>query len=48
MNWGLEALLAVLLRGADVAALLAPLLRLCGFAAAMSLLAVLLLRTASR
>jgi ABC-2 type transport system permease protein len=48
MNWGLEALLGVLLRGADASALLPQLLRLGGFAALMSGLAWLLLRPPTR
>lgn len=42
MNWGLEALLSVLLRGGDLAAALPQLLRLGGFAALMFTLALLL------
>jgi ABC-2 type transport system permease protein len=44
MNWGLEALLTVLLRGGDLTATLPHALRLTGFAAVMLLLALLLFR----
>jgi ABC-2 type transport system permease protein len=47
MNWGLEALLTVLLRGGDAAATLPHVARLVGFAAAMLLLALVLFRTPS-
>lgn len=47
MNWGLEALLTVLLRGGDVAATLPDVGRLLAFAAAMLLLAVFLFRKPS-
>ncbi|WP_140632914.1 ABC transporter permease [Methylibium rhizosphaerae] len=47
MNWGLEALLTVLLRGGDAAATLPHVARLGGFAAAMLLLALLLFRAPS-
>ncbi len=42
MNWGLEALLNVLLRGGDVASTLPHVLRLGGFAALMFVIALLL------
>jgi len=44
MNWGLEALLDVLLRGADVSAVLARIGRLSGFSALMLACAYLLFR----
>jgi ABC-2 type transport system permease protein len=44
MNWGLEALLAVLLRGGDLAAVAPHAARLAAFAAAMLLLALFLFR----
>jgi ABC-2 type transport system permease protein len=44
MNWGLEALLTVLLRGGGVADVLPNVLRLVGFAVVMLLLAALLFR----
>ncbi|MEY4562138.1 MAG: hypothetical protein RLZZ618_1415 [Pseudomonadota bacterium] len=44
MNWGLEALLTVLLRGGDLAATLPFVARLGGFAAVMLLLALVLFR----
>jgi ABC-2 type transport system permease protein len=44
MNWGLEGMLAVLLRGGDVASVLQPTAKLAGFAAAMIVIAVLLFR----
>lgn len=44
MNWGLEGMLAVLLRGSDVAGVLQPAAKLAGFAAAMIVVAVLLFR----
>jgi len=48
MNWALEALLTVLLRGGDVAATLPHVGRLVAFAALMWLLAVVLFRKSSR
>lgn len=48
MNWALEALLTVLLRGGDVAATLPHVGRLVAFAALMWLLAVALFRKTSR
>ncbi len=48
MNWGLEALLTVLLRGDDVAATLPHAARLLVFAAVMLLIAALLFRRASK
>jgi ABC-2 type transport system permease protein len=48
MNWGLEALLAVLLRGGDSADVMPHALRLGAFAALMLGLAVLLLRRPTR
>lgn len=48
MNWGLEALLAVLLRGGGVAATLPDVARLLAFAAVMSLLALFLFRRSAR
>ena len=48
MNWGLEALLSVLLRGGDIAASLPHVLRLGGFAAAMFVIAALLFGRAPR
>ncbi|HET7792216.1 MAG TPA: ABC transporter permease [Rhizobacter sp.] len=48
MNWGLEALLTVLLRGGDVAATLPQVLRLGGLAALMFMVALLLFRPAQR
>lgn len=48
MNWGLEALLNVLLRGGDVASTLPHVLRLGGFAALMFGLALLLFQRPSR
>ena len=48
MNWGLEALLGVLLRGADVAATWPHALRLGAFAALMFGIAVLLFRRPAR
>lgn len=47
MNWGLEALLTVLLRGGDAAATLPHVARLGSFAAAMLLLALFLFRAPS-
>ena len=47
MNWGLEALLTVLLRGGDLAATLPQVGRLVAFAAAMLLLAAFLFRKPS-
>lgn len=44
MNWGLEGMLAVVLRGGDVAGVLQPAAKLVGFAAAMIIIAVLLFR----
>jgi ABC-2 type transport system permease protein len=44
MNWGLEALLDVLLRGADASAVLPRIARLCGFSALMMTGAYLLFR----
>lgn len=48
MNWGLEALLAVLLRGGDVAAILPFALRLGGFAALMLAIAMMLFHRPDR
>ncbi len=48
MNWGLEALLNVLLRGGDVASTLPQVLRLGGFAALMFAIAVLLFQRPAR
>ncbi|MBC7993604.1 MAG: ABC transporter permease [Rhizobacter sp.] len=48
MNWGLEALLNVLLRGGDVASTLPHVLRLGGFAALMFLIALLLFQRPAR
>jgi ABC-2 type transport system permease protein len=48
MNWGLQALLAVLVRGGDIAAVLPWALRLAAFAAVMLLAATLLFRRAAR
>jgi len=48
MNWGLEALLNVLLRGGDVASTLPLALRLGGFAAVMFAIALLLFRRPNR
>jgi ABC-2 type transport system permease protein len=44
MNWGLEALLTVLLRGGGVADAMPQIARLVGFAALMFLLAIFLFR----
>jgi ABC-2 type transport system permease protein len=44
MNWGLEGMLAVMLRGGDIAAVLQPTAKLAGFAAAMVIIAVLFFR----
>lgn len=44
MNWGLEGMLAVLLRGSDLAGVLQPAAKLVGFAAAMIVIAALLFR----
>lgn len=44
MNWGLEGILAVLLRGSDMAGVLLPAVKLTGFAALMIVIAVLLFR----
>lgn len=44
MNWGLEGMLAVLLRGSDVAGVLQPTARLMGFATVMVIVAVLFFR----
>ena len=44
MNWGLEGMLAVLLRGSDMAGVLLPTAKLMGFAALMVVIAVLLFR----
>ena len=44
MNWGLEGLLTVLLRGGGVAGVMPPVLRLLGFAVVMLVVAVLLFR----
>ena len=41
MNWGLEGMLAVLLRGSDMAGVLAPTAKLMGFAALMIIVAAL-------
>jgi ABC-2 type transport system permease protein len=48
MNWGLEALLNVLLRGGDVASTLPHVLRLGGFAALMFVMALLLFQRPAR
>lgn len=48
MNWGLEALLDVLLRGGDVASTLPHALRLGGFAALMFVMALLLFQRRAR
>ena len=48
MNWGLEALLTVLLRGGAVASTLPHVLRLVGFAAVMFAIAVLLFQRPAR
>jgi ABC-2 type transport system permease protein len=48
MNWGLEALLSVLLRGGDIAATLPHLLRLGGFAVLMFAIALLLFQRPAR
>lgn len=48
MNWGLEALLNVLLRGGDVASTLPHVLRLGGFAALMFVIALLLFQRPAR
>lgn len=48
MNWGLEALLTVLLRGGDVAGVAPNALRLLGFAALMLVLAALFFRRPAR
>jgi ABC-2 type transport system permease protein len=48
MNWGLQALLAVLVRGGDTAAVLPWAMRLAAFAAVMLLAATLLFRRAAR
>ena len=48
MNWGLQALLAVLVRGGDTAAVLPWVARLAGFAVVMLLSATLLFRRAAR
>lgn len=44
MNWGLEGMLAVLLRGSDISGVLLPSAKLMGFAALMVAIAVLLFR----
>jgi ABC-2 type transport system permease protein len=44
MNWGLEGLLAVLLRGSDMAGVLLPTAKLMGFATLMIIIAVVLFR----
>lgn len=44
MNWGLEGMLAVLLRGSDIGGVLLPSAKLMGFAALMVVIAVLLFR----
>ncbi|MBI5428913.1 MAG: ABC transporter permease [Nitrosomonadales bacterium] len=44
MNWGLEGMLAVLLRGSDIGGVLLPAAKLMGFAALMIVIAVLLFR----
>lgn len=44
MNWGLEGMLAVLLRGSDISGVLLPSAKLMGFAALMVVIAVLLFR----
>jgi len=44
MNWGLEGMLAVMLRGSDLAGVLQPTAKLVGFAAAMIIIAVLFFR----
>jgi ABC-2 type transport system permease protein len=48
MNWGLEGLLAVLLRGSDMAGVLMPTLKLTGFAAFMVIIAAAFFRPTSR
>ncbi len=48
MNWGLEALLNVLLRGGDIASTLPHVLRLGGFAALMFVIALLLFQRPAR
>ena len=48
MNWGLEALLTVLLRGGDVAATLPHVGKLVAFAALMWVVAIALFRKTSR
>ena len=44
MNWGLEGLLAVLLRGSDMAGVLLPTAKLMGFATLMIIIAVVFFR----
>jgi ABC-2 type transport system permease protein len=44
MNWGLEGMLAVLLRGSDMSGVLMPAAKLIGFAVLMMIIAVLLFR----
>ena len=44
MNWGLEGMLAVMLRGGDLAGVLQPAAKLVGFAAVMIVIAVLFFR----
>ncbi|HEY0664860.1 MAG TPA: ABC transporter permease [Gallionella sp.] len=44
MNWGLEGMLAVLLRGSDIGGVLLPSAKLMGFAALMAVVAALLFR----
>lgn len=44
MNWGLEGMLAVLLRGSDMAGVLLPAAKLIGFAMLMTIVAVLFFR----
>ncbi|MDH4234865.1 MAG: ABC transporter permease [Gallionella sp.] len=44
MNWGLEGMLAVLLRGSDLAGVLQPTAKLMGFATVMIIIAVLFFR----
>lgn len=44
MNWGLEGMLAVLLRGSDWAGVLQPTAKLVGFAALMMIIAILFFR----
>jgi ABC-2 type transport system permease protein len=44
MNWGLEGMLDVLLRGSDVAGVMQPVAKLAGFAALMILVAIYLFR----